>query len=693
MGGALQRASEQARAAAGGGQEGAGRRKIPRWLLLPLQIGVMYLLRRGMQAYMATGGLLGNSTGVPVLQPPPGHTWPTVCAFAGGQRLSLFVYTSHSAVFHGADEGAAAAEAAGQTLVWCERGLAYDWSAGNDRAANVTVRVTPRLLANESVYAHVFLVKGSARVPRTTAQCRGSATVACRTVAQTHMRYNLTEFSPPPKPKHLKHLITGQEEEQPVDVGIGDSLKQGNSDGNSNDEISSNENNVESSSDEINKNENVKEMETHNDQEEEKENVPQMEANKEKETEEKPWIMLWKPSMDIRVLADAQTMPLAEVPDMVRGHWGVDFEAGVYWPPLVVNTLALRHEAFVAVNGTVAALPLALHFAPISLWKFTLAVQMEQQLRAQARLAGGRGGEAAVEQEIDDIKSMLTETSPVLLAVTAVVSLVHSVFDFLAFKNDISFWRARKSMAGVSVRTLFVNVVSEAIIFLYLLDNETSWMILVSSGVGLAIDAWKITRACVVRVRWTAPCRALGGARVPYVTFSDKESYTRSKTKAYDEQAMRYLYYLLVPCVVGYSLYSLLTDTYKSWYSWVLASLCGAVYTFGFIMMTPQLFINYKLKSVAHLPWRALVYKTLNTFIDDLFAFIIKMPTMHRLACFRDDIVFFIYLYQRWKYPVDKSRLDSLQWEDAEDAFNEQKEQTTTTSSDPQSSSDKPKEE
>lgn len=52
--------------------------------------------------------------------------------------------------------------------------------------------------------------------------------------------------------------------------------------------------------------------------------------------------------------------------------------------------------------------------------------------------------------------------------------------------------------------------------------------------------------------------------------------------------------------------------------------------------MTPQLFINYKLKSVAHLPWRMMTYKFLNTFIDDIFAFVIKMPTMYRLGCFRD---------------------------------------------------------
>jgi len=63
---------------------------------------------------------------------------------------------------------------------------------------------------------------------------------------------------------------------------------------------------------------------------------------------------------------------------------------------------------------------------------------------------------------------------------------------------------------------------------------------------------------------------------------------------------------------------------------------------------------------VAHLPWRAMVYKSLNTFIDDLFAFVITMPIMHRLSCFRDDIIFFIYLYQRWIYRVDKARVNEF---------------------------------
>ena len=80
------------------------------------------------------------------------------------------------------------------------------------------------------------------------------------------------------------------------------------------------------------------------------------------------------------------------------------------------------------------------------------------------------------------------------------------------------------------------------------------------------------------------------------------------------------------------------------------------MYLFGFISMTPQLFINYKLKSVAHMPWRPLMYKAFNTFIDDVFAWLIEMPLGHRIACLRDDLVFVVYLYQRYIYRVDKTR-------------------------------------
>lgn len=77
-------------------------------------------------------------------------------------------------------------------------------------------------------------------------------------------------------------------------------------------------------------------------------------------------------------------------------------------------------------------------------------------------------------------------------------------------------------------------------------------------------------------------------------------------------------------------------------------------------MMIPSLYINYRLKSVAHMPAKAMMYKFLNTFIDDLFAFTIKMPILHRLATFRDDIIFFVYLYQHFNYKTDYTRVNEF---------------------------------
>lgn len=72
----------------------------------------------------------------------------------------------------------------------------------------------------------------------------------------------------------------------------------------------------------------------------------------------------------------------------------------------------------------------------------------------------------------------------------------------------------------------------------------------------------------------------------------------QSKTKEFDDIATAHLLYLVAPLVMGYASYSLLNHEHKGWYSWVLSSLVGFVYMFGFVMMTPQLFINYKVRSV-----------------------------------------------------------------------------------------------
>ena len=296
------------------------------------------------------------------------------------------------------------------------------------------------------------------------------------------------------------------------------------------------------------------------------------------------------------------------------------------------------------INDSIQTLNLTLHFYHIAPWKFQLYQQFTESFRIQSDVMG------IASHETEEMKRMFLETNTVLLAITFAVSLLHSLFDFLAFKNDIQFWKERKDMEGISFRSILMNVGFQAVVFLYLLDNETSWMIILSSGVGLVIEVWKIQRT--VFIKFTN--------KFPFIKFEDKvkPSQKVSETEKYDEIAFKYLSYLLYPLLVGYTIYSVVYESHKSWYSFVIGTLVGFVYMFGFITMLPQLYINYRLKSVAHMPWKTFMYKALNTFVDDLFAFVVKMPWMHRLACLRDDVVFFVYLYQRWIYPEDKTRMN-----------------------------------
>lgn len=92
------------------------------------------------------------------------------------------------------------------------------------------------------------------------------------------------------------------------------------------------------------------------------------------------------------------------------------------------------------------------------------------------------------------------------------------------------------------------------------------------------------------------------------------------------------------------------------------------------------------------MPGKALTYKFLNTFIDDLFAFTIKMPTLHRLATLRDDIIFFIWLYQSWKYKVDYTRVNEF-GQGGDDDEEEEKVQATQKSEENTSGGDSKTEE
>ncbi|KAF9172627.1 hypothetical protein BGX21_008546 [Mortierella sp. AD011] len=396
-----------------------------------------------------------------------------------------------------------------------------------------------------------------------------------------------------------------------------------------------------------------------------KNDEPESEPEPEKPVEATPEpsssiVSYWHQNLTLALLADRVMIPYAAIPPELQGLYQLESTGaldeqgnGFVLPTLFVNDFWLLKEHMTLINDTVKELPLRINFHAISYMKMQMYSSLEVGMKQQTGMMGGTGG------ELDEVKRMLIETNPYLLVLTVVVSCLHSAFEMLAFKNDIAFWKDKKGTAGLSVRSIFLDIAQQIIVFAYLMDNnqDTSYMILIGQAIGLAIELWKVKKALKVDI---VPATT---GFLPYrLHFNTSEPLTdlESKTKEYDEEAFKYLTYAAFPLLGAYALYSLLYEEHKSWYSFVVGTLVGFVYTFGFIKMTPQLFINYKLKSVAHMPFRTMMYKSLNTFIDDLFSFIIKMPMLHRLACLRDDVVFFIYLYQRWIYRTDHSRANEF---------------------------------
>ncbi|CAD6192237.1 unnamed protein product [Caenorhabditis auriculariae] len=342
----------------------------------------------------------------------------------------------------------------------------------------------------------------------------------------------------------------------------------------------------------------------------------------------------------LRVAVDNLRFKAESLTSELRNHmFTAPGNSKKYLPLMFIDQLSMRTKDLVEI--TQQNMTLKVNYEPISVGKMIMLTTIGRS--TQLLLSNG-----FKEKDVDEMRGLFTETNLYLILVTFIVSSLHLVFDMLAFKNDISFWRGRRSMVGISSKTLLWRCFSQTIIFFYLWDQGTSLLVLIPSGISTVIEYWKLTIAYKVSFSFSRGV-SLG-----------EHSAAESQTDSIDAEAMKYLSWLIVPLCIAGAVYSLAYVPHKSWGSWLLQATVNGVYAFGFLFMLPQLFVNYKMKSVAHLPWRAFMYKAFNTFIDDLFAFIITMPTAHRMACFRDDVVFAVYLYQRYLYPVDYSRVNEF---------------------------------
>mmetsp|Transcript_4384 Transcript_4384/g.5884 ORF Transcript_4384/g.5884 Transcript_4384/m.5884 type:complete len:639 (+) Transcript_4384:74-1990(+) len=265
------------------------------------------------------------------------------------------------------------------------------------------------------------------------------------------------------------------------------------------------------------------------------------------------------------------------------------------WIPMDTN---ITSEKFIEIE-----------FNPISRLYFSVLKTFEEILKVYG-LVG------FTEDDMDELKWVLFRRPIHVLVLMQVVGFVQVTLSTLAFKNDVAFFKGRSDYAGLSSRSLATDAVHSIVIFLYVYDFENaSRIVLFQLAVGALIDSWKVKKRMHIELVWVF--------FLPWLNWkSDQQTAGEKTTEEIDEKGMRYLKMFLYPLSVVWGGYCLWNYQYKSWWSWFISSLADFAYTFGFLNMMPQIFVNYKLKSVAHMPWRVLIYKVCFDVFPTLYRFL-----------------------------------------------------------------------
>eukprot|EP00927_Polykrikos_kofoidii_P065546 TRINITY_DN61287_c0_g1_i1.p1 TRINITY_DN61287_c0_g1~~TRINITY_DN61287_c0_g1_i1.p1 ORF type:complete len:553 (+),score=89.03 TRINITY_DN61287_c0_g1_i1:140-1798(+) len=308
--------------------------------------------------------------------------------------------------------------------------------------------------------------------------------------------------------------------------------------------------------------------------------------------------------------------------------------------PLHINTLISPRDEYLPLEPNKTLSKIEVRFRRIGLPFWTLQHLLSMSFDEAEKTYGLNS------YDVDSFKQMAGGSSPWKLIIVYSVSILHLIFEWLSTSNEIQFWRSKTSFEGLSSTTVTLQVFSNIISLLYVVEVRQSKMVMYFIGLRLLMHVWKLRKMTTFR-----RCQGF-----PFFEWVNREGVMAGTLEEVNDLAdaerrcMRYLLGVLLPLAVAFGLYRLFTTRFRSWYSWVILTLAVCSQTAGFVVMTPQVFMNYRMKSVDHLPWRALTYQAMNTFIDDIFMLCIRMPEVQKYSVFRDDLVFVVCCIQRWMY-------------------------------------------
>lgn len=158
-------------------------------------------------------------------------------------------------------------------------------------------------------------------------------------------------------------------------------------------------------------------------------------------------VSYYHPNFTISMIPDSGTQRFAQLQPAARqyvqlertGARDLSGKNGWYYPILFLNTFWQLKSHMTELNSTVETLPLRFSLNNMANWKFNILAHIDESSKQSARQAayGGPvpGGGDGSEWEM--VKEILLDTNIWLLGTTGVVTILHMIFETLAFKSDI----------------------------------------------------------------------------------------------------------------------------------------------------------------------------------------------------------------------------------------------------------------
>jgi hypothetical protein len=317
-----------------------------------------------------------------------------------------------------------------------------------------------------------------------------------------------------------------------------------------------------------------------------------------------------------------------------------------YLPIMALSDFWSMDSELVHVNKTESGfftfkLYLSFNYIKSFFFNNMLGIQINEQIMYEKMSISGTK---------DMLVELIKNNSTFYLIILFTVNTLHTIFSYLGFSSDISYYKNLKKLDGVYTKYIFFNIFYMFITLIYILLQGANFIVKIELFISFVIEIWKLKK--IFKISFTLN-------NFPYIIKLEyKQTFEQEEAKDYESEAVSMMVkYLLFPIGViylGYRIYyysdNIVKNNWKSIVIFIIEYIYFLLNVFGFILLTPQIYLNYKLQSVEHLPMKAMTYKFLNTIIDDLYAFAVKTPTMYRIFCFRDDVIFVIYIYQIFKY-------------------------------------------